>query len=191
MVLLRMVTITVVTVTMVPVTMVPHMAASQLKIEASVASNSGLFQLQVARSLAAQLAIAVGNIHDHGYVHGDLYLGNVLLQLLSGLDYPSEEQLYEKFGAPEPKPAQRDGTPLPPGVTSHVISPVWLGEPSEKIALADAKLVPADFGVAFCPSQESRYESHTPLEIRTPEARFEPTKPLSFASDIWSLACSI
>ena len=32
--------------------------------------------------------------------------------------------------------------------------------------------------------------SHTPLEIRPPEAHFEPTEPLSFPSDIWSLACT-
>ena len=45
--------------------------------------------------------------------------------------------------------------------------------------------------MAFCPAQESRFESYTPLEIRPPEARFEPTKPPSFASDIWSLGCVI
>ncbi|ODM16932.1 hypothetical protein SI65_07897 [Aspergillus cristatus] len=49
----------------------------------------------------------------------------------------------------------------------------------------------SDFGEAFSPSHELKYESHTPLAIRPPEARFEPTKPLSFSSDIWSLACTI
>jgi len=34
------------------------------------ASNSGVFQLEVAQSLAAQLAIAVAYIHNLGYVHG-------------------------------------------------------------------------------------------------------------------------
>lgn len=34
------------------------------------ASNHGLFQLQVARALAAQLAVAVKQIHDQKYVHG-------------------------------------------------------------------------------------------------------------------------
>jgi hypothetical protein len=49
----------------------------------------------------------------------------------------------------------------------------------------------ADFGVAFWPSEEARFKSYTPLEIRPPEARFEPDIPLSFASDIWSLGCII
>ncbi|TQN73124.1 Serine/threonine-protein kinase spk-1 [Colletotrichum shisoi] len=66
--------------------------------DAKGASACGLFQLGVARSLAGQVATAVANTHDEGYVHG---------------------------------------------------------------------------------------------EIRPPEARFEPLKPLSFASDIWSLACTI
>ncbi|KAK6227647.1 hypothetical protein QIS74_01202 [Colletotrichum tabaci] len=86
--------------------------------DAKGVSASGLFQIDVARSLAGQVATAVANTHDKGYVHGD-------------------------------------------------------------------------FGMAFCPGQESRFESYTPLEIRPPEARFEPLKPLSFASDIWSLACTI
>ncbi|PNY27326.1 Protein kinase domain protein [Tolypocladium capitatum] len=165
------------------------------------ASTSGLFQLQVARALAAQLAIAVARINDQKYVHGvhiltipptDLHLGNVLLHLPSGLDHLSEEQLNDKFGAPETEPVVRlDGQPLSPNVPSHAISPVWLGEPSENIVLSDAKLLLVDFGVAFRPSEESRLQSYTPLEIRPPKARFEPTTPLSFASDIWSLACII
>lgn len=57
--------------------------------------------------------------------------------------------------------------------------------------LSNAKLMLVDFGVAFRPSEELRLQSYTPLEIRPPEARFEPTTPLSFASDIWSLACTI
>lgn len=39
-----------------------------------------LFQLNVARALAAQLAIAVEYVHSQGFVHGDLHLGNILLE---------------------------------------------------------------------------------------------------------------
>ncbi|KAM4055121.1 kinase [Hirsutella rhossiliensis] len=129
-----------------------------------------------ARALPAQLAIAVARVHDQKYVHGDLHLGNILLHLPSGLNHLSEEQLYHKFGPPEPEPIIRlDGKPISPNIPSHAISPLLL----------------VDFGVAFRPSEESRFQSYTPLEIRPPEARFEPTTPLSFASDIWSLACTI
>ncbi|GJC92837.1 protein kinase domain protein [Colletotrichum higginsianum] len=160
--------------------------------DAKGVSACGLFQLDVARSLAGQVVTAVANTHDKGYVHGDLHLGNILLQLPSRLDRLSEEQLYGEFGSPDPEPVRMaDGKPLAPGVPSHVFSPVWLGEASEKLSVLEAKVLVADFGVAFCPGQESRFESYTPLEIRPPEARFEPSKPLSFASDIWSLACTI
>ncbi|OKP11832.1 hypothetical protein PENSUB_2698 [Penicillium subrubescens] len=72
-----------------------------------------------------------------------------------------------------------------------VYLPIWLGEASEKIALPEARIILSDFGEAFSPAQETRYDSHTPLLIRPPEARFEPNKPLTFSSDIWTLACTI
>jgi serine/threonine-protein kinase SRPK3 len=151
-----------------------------------------LFQLDVARALAAQLAIVVDYIHAQGIVHGDLHLGNILLRMPPNLDQLSVERLYEKYGAPELDPVVRlDGKPLPPGVPSHGIAAVWLGEASEKITLAEARILLTDFGEAFSYSKELKYESHTPLVIRPPEARFEPTKSLSPSSDIWTLACSI
>ncbi|KAK4142924.1 kinase-like domain-containing protein, partial [Dichotomopilus funicola] len=156
------------------------------------ASFCCLFQLDVARSLAAQLVIAIAHAHERGVVHGDLHLGNILLRLPTGLDGLSTEQLYEKYRAPEPEPVVRlDGKPLPPGVPSCGVPPMWLGDQCERILLSDAKLLLADFGVAFRPSSEQRYQSHTPLELRPPEARFEPTTPLSFPSDVWSLGCTI
>ncbi|EEY15839.1 protein kinase domain-containing protein [Verticillium alfalfae VaMs.102] len=84
-----------------------------------------------------------------------------------------------------------DGQPLPPGVPPHVYPPIWLGKPGDEVTLPEAKLVLADFGTAFCPAQESRFEFYTPLQIRRPQARFEPITPLSYASDIWSLGCVI
>ncbi|TQN65402.1 Serine/threonine-protein kinase spk-1 [Colletotrichum shisoi] len=149
--------------------------------------GSGPFQLCVARSLAAQLAMAVAYVHHLGCVHGDIHMGNILLQLPS-LDHLSPKQLYEELDPPEPEPVVRvDGQPLSPGVPPHVYPPIWLGKPGDEFTLLEVKLVLADFGTAFCPAQESRFESYTPLQIRPPEARFEPTTPLSYASDIWSL----
>ncbi|ROT34705.1 kinase-like protein [Sodiomyces alkalinus F11] len=129
--------------------------------------GSGPFQLQVARSLAAQLVMAVSYVHHLGYVHGGEYIY-----------------------LPEPV-VRVDGQPLSPGVPPHVYPPIWLGKTGQEFTLPEARLVLADFGTAFCPAQESRFESYTPLQIRPPEARFEPTTPLSYASDIWSLGCVI
>ncbi|KAK7407827.1 hypothetical protein QQX98_009998 [Neonectria punicea] len=160
--------------------------------DAKDSSISCLFQLQVARALAAQLAIAVVQIHDLGYVHGSLHLNNIRLHFPPDLDRLSEEQLYDKFGEPEHKPIiPLKGKSISPNIPSHAISAVWLGEPSEDMSLSDAHLMLAGFEAAFRPSEESRLQSSTPLEIRPPEACFEPTTPLSFPSDIWTLGCTI
>ena len=45
-------------------------ALARCSLSATGASDFGLFQLQVARSLAGQLALAVAFIHSVGYVHG-------------------------------------------------------------------------------------------------------------------------
>lgn len=151
-----------------------------------------LFQLEVARVLAAQLVIAVHYIHSRGFVHGDLHRGNILLQLPREFGQLSTEKLYEQYGEPVLEPVNRlDGQKLPPGVPQYGILPIWLGEASENITLPEARMILSDFGEAFSPAREMKYESHTPLLIRPPEARFEPTKPLTFSSDIWTLACTI
>lgn len=122
----------------------------------------------------------------------DLHLGNVLLRLPFNFSRLSDEQLYEKYGAPELEPVIRlDHEDLLPGVPSHAISPAWFGEPSEKVTFPESNILLSDFGESFSPSQELRYESHTPISIRPPETRFEPGMPLSFSSDIWTLACAI
>lgn len=151
-----------------------------------------LFQLDVARALAAQLVLAVDYVHSQGIVHGDLHLGNILLKVPPSFDQLSPEQLYEEYGAPELEPViHLDGDPLPPGVPSYGVAPIWLGEASEKIMLAEARILLSDFGEAFSYPKELKYTSRTPLVIRPPEAWFEPESPLSFQSDIWSLACTI
>lgn len=101
--------------------------------------------------------------------------------------------MYDAFDHPDPEPVSRvDGQPLTsPNVPKHVYLPIWLGQPGNEIMLPEAKILLADFGTAFCPARETRVESFTPLQIRPPEARFEPKKPLSYSSDIWSLGCMI
>ncbi|EHA26968.1 hypothetical protein ASPNIDRAFT_172257 [Aspergillus niger ATCC 1015] len=150
-----------------------------------------LFQLEVGRAIAAQLMIAVQYIHSQGIVHGDLHRGNTLLRLSRDFDELSTEMLYEKYGEPILEPVNRlDGQEIPPEVPQHGVIPLWLGEASEDVTLPEAKVLVSDFGEAFCPSHEQKFESHT-LVVRPPEARFEPTQPLTFSSDIWTLACTM
>ncbi|KAE8321638.1 kinase-like domain-containing protein [Aspergillus sergii] len=171
------------------VTSPARMSVSDAKKESWIS----LFQLEVARAIAAQLVIAVQYIHSQGFVHGDLHRGNVLFLPSREFTKLPTETIYKEYGEPESEPISRlDGQKLPStGVPEYGVVPIWLGETSENITLPESRILLSDFGEAFSPAQEERFESHTPLLIRPPEARFEPTKSPTFSSDIWSLACTI
>ncbi|KAG5991677.1 hypothetical protein E4U52_003437 [Claviceps spartinae] len=176
----------------------------------------GLFPLDVARSFAAQLVIALSIVHKRGFAHGgellrkflefsqdpqlisarvlDLHLGNLFLQLTSSLDSLSVEQLYELYGEPDKEPVvclNPEAASKHPSVPSYVVSSACLGIPSGCVKLAEAKLVLGDFGVAFRSDEESQDGSHATAFMRPPESRFNPERPLTFASDIWSLGYAI
>ncbi|KAE8366542.1 kinase-like domain-containing protein [Aspergillus caelatus] len=151
-----------------------------------------LFQIDEARALAAQFVLTVDYVHTQGIIHGDIHMGNILLKSILELDLLSIDQLYEKYGVPKLDPViHLGGKPLPPAVPSHGIAPLWLGVTSEDITLPEARALLRDFGEVFLYLKQENYESHAPLAVRPPEARFEPNKPLSFPSDIWTLACTI
>ncbi|KAG6174145.1 hypothetical protein E4U27_006595 [Claviceps purpurea] len=158
------------------------------------AARSGFFQLDVARSFAAQLVKALSIVHEGGFAHGDLHLGNLFLQLPSSLDNLTVEQLYERYGEPDKEPVvclDPGAASNHPSVPSYAVHSVRLGLPGDRINLGEAKIILSDFGVAFRPDEESRFVSHVPAVLRPPESQFESEVPLTFASDIWSLGCVI
>ena len=83
-----------------------------------------------------------------------------------------------------------DGNPLPNGVPTHVFPPGWFGVRSDGIAFGEEKIILSDFGESFNPHKTPRFSSKTLPLLQPPEARFSD-EPLSFASDIWTLACTI
>lgn len=122
----------------------------------------------------------------------DIHLGNILLRLPLSIDRFSPDQFYARYSPPKFEPVVRlDNQPLPLGVPSHGIMPVWLGKDSELISLSETRILLSDFGESFQPSATSRYHSNTPVLSSPPELNFEPKKPLSFPADIWSLGCTI
>lgn len=152
----------------------------------------GLFRLDVARAMAAQLVIAVAHVHEKGIVHGDVNLKNVVLRLPLDINELSVEALYEKFGEPVRVPVVRaDGNQLNSGVPSDCIKPVWLGKTSDEIILSDAKIMLIDFGESYIPDLRARHESNAPPTHQPPEALWDKETPMSFPSDIWTLACSL
>ena len=124
----------------------------------------------------------------------DIHLDNVLLRLPSGFDDLSIEQFYEKYGKPETVPVtQCSGKPLPPNVPAKAVVPLFLGKSADQLTLPEAHLLLSDFGEAFAPASDIRLgqDCHTPPAFRAPEAKFQPKSPLSYSSDIWSLATAI
>ncbi|KAG2416905.1 hypothetical protein HFD88_008122 [Aspergillus terreus] len=153
-----------------------------------------LFPLGVTRALAYHLTLAIAYTHSQGYVHGDVHLRNILVQLPSPLDHLSIEQFYKTYGEPETiQITHRDGKPLPPNIPARAVLPLSLGKAAEEFTLTDARVLLSDFGESFNPTNNSHRgeDCHTPLASRPPEALFQPKAPLSFSADIWSLATPI
>lgn len=81
--------------------------------------------------------------------------------------------------------------PLPVGVPTHGVVSVWLGKKSSLLSLSEANIFLSDFGVSYMPSETTRLYSSIPLAFTPPESEFQPEIPLSFSSDVWSLACTV
>lgn len=113
-----------------------------------------------------------------------------MIKLPSNFDNLSIKELYERYGEPI---TRCDGRPLTPNIPAQAVKPLFLGKYAETMTLADVRPLLSDFGEAFAPASEVRLgqECHTPPAFRSPEARFEPQKPLTYSSDIWSLATAI
>ncbi|RHZ55748.1 uncharacterized protein CDV56_105154 [Aspergillus thermomutatus] len=159
--------------------------------DAREASTVGLFRPKVAQSIIAQLIRGVAFLHSQDIVHGDLHLGNVLVQFPKAIDSFSTSELYERFGEPESEAVVRlDGKPLSNSVPARVFIPGWFGVRSDDIVLGEEKIILSDFGESFNPHKTVRFSSKTLPLLQPPEARFSD-EPLSFASDIWTLACTI
>ncbi|KAL4934690.1 uncharacterized protein BDV17DRAFT_286375 [Aspergillus undulatus] len=126
-----------------------------------------------ARVIAAQLVLGVQFIHSQGTVHGDLYPGNILLQLPPDMVNMNFQQLRAKIPEPEKELIVReDGAPFDPGVPPELVIPIWLGIDSDQMTLEDASIKIADFGEVFDPREDNQYKSHTPLLLAPSESRF-------------------
>ena len=131
---------------------------------------------------------------DIHFLDLDIHLNNILVKLPSSFDDLSIKQLYEKYGEPETVPVTRcDGEPLTSNAPTEAVIPLFLGKYAEKFTLSDVRPLLSDFGEAFSPASETRLgkDCHTPQAFRAPEAKFEARSPLSYPSDIWSLATAI
>ncbi|CAI7621165.1 unnamed protein product [Penicillium glandicola] len=106
------------------------------------------------------------------------------------IDHLSTSEPHEKLGNPEPEAIVRlNGKPLTDGVPAQVFIPGWFGVRSDDIEFGEG-ITLSDFGESFNPHISPKFSSKTLPLLQPPEARFSD-EPLSFASDIWTLACTI
>ncbi|RAL10225.1 kinase domain-containing protein [Aspergillus homomorphus CBS 101889] len=150
------------------------LAARMSLFDTKEASTFGLLQPRVAQSIIAQLLRGVAFLHN-------LHLGNILVDFPEAIDHLSTSELYERYGEPEPEDVARvDGKPLQHGVPARGFLRCWLGVRSNELVLGEDRVTLSDFG----------FSSKTLPFLQIPEAKFSDA-PLSFASDIWTLACTI
>ncbi|KAB8245341.1 kinase domain-containing protein [Aspergillus flavus] len=140
--------------------------------DAKEASTFGLFRPKLIRGAAF--------LHSESIVHSDLHLGNILVQFPDAIDRLSTVRGH----------IRRDGKPLSNGVSAHVFIPGWFGVPSDDLVFGEEKIILSDFGESFNPHKTPRFSSKTLPLLQPPEAIFSD-EPLSFASGIWTLACTI
>jgi serine/threonine protein kinase len=122
----------------------------------------------------------------------DLHEGNTLFRLSSPIDDLTLDQLYKKYGKPVLEEVERqDGKPLDPWVPTHGVVAIWFGQASEAVSLADSRIFLIDYSESSQPAVDGPKPSHTPLILRSPELLLNQTSPVSFAAEIWSLACAV
>ncbi|KAJ6036718.1 protein kinase-like protein [Penicillium herquei] len=144
------------------------------------------FSVEVARSLVAQLIHAVAYIHSRGIVHGGETTD-------PSLHMP---EFYRHYGEPISERLERyDEGPLTPGVPTHITEPIWLRKIAHKFTVPEARLLLSDFGEASHSTIKKEpklgKDCKSPRYCLPPKAYFEPGKPLSFTTDIWTVACAI
>ncbi|KAF2802448.1 kinase-like protein [Mytilinidion resinicola] len=144
------------------------------------------FPMPVARSIAAQVLLGLDYIHSCGIIHGDLHLGNILIEI-PGLDQLPEDEIYFHLGKPEKQPLERrDGLPLGPEAPAYSVSSAML-EVGCGTEVDHPKILISDFGESFLVTDKDK-ELHTSVILRPPEAFFE--EHIGPKADIWTMTWS-
>ncbi|KAI3322697.1 kinase-like protein [Xylariaceae sp. AK1471] len=137
-----------------------------------------------ARTVCAQIAQAVGYLHQSGVCHGDLKPDNVMMEV-RGLDDLDKAQLLELLGEPETHEVETEsGDPPAPRAPEYVVRPsenFWWKD----ITSSSAAII--DFGASFLTSDPPESNDMS-LGYAAPEVIWHKTFQPGPHSDIWSLA---
>ncbi|RAQ67005.1 hypothetical protein COH21_006304 [Aspergillus flavus] len=140
--------------------------------DAKEASTFGLFRPKVAQSITAQLSSFVGR---HSFTVKVLFIA-----FPDAIDRLSTSELYKLFGEPE-------SGAIFVVMASHC---QMAYRRIDDLVFGEEKIILSDFGESFNPHKTPRFSSKTLPLLQPPEAIFSD-EPLSFASGIWTLACTI
>lgn len=141
--------------------------------------------LSPARLLASQLFQAVRYMHTCNIGHGDLYTGNILLQLDS-FDSWSDEEVYHCLGDPVQETIHRiNGEPVDKCAPQYIVHPGDLSRLEARMLLSKVLII--DFGQAYFLDKAPKFTT-SPSQFSPPENIFR--QGISPASDIWALGCN-
>ncbi|KAK7441002.1 hypothetical protein VKT23_016783 [Stygiomarasmius scandens] len=164
----------------------------------SITDTPDLIRKQ-ARQICRQIVQGVAFLHNHGVTHGDIHTGNIGIRLPT-LEKHSEDDILNYFGPPEISPIlTRQPLPqadaLPPYLTPSIPLACYFKERDALFAESSLQVEIIDLGSAQT-VDEFPCLSCTPAAVCAPEIMFKrvalKTNGLAtFASDIWSLACTL
>lgn len=142
---------------------------------------------QLLKDICFRLRLAMRFIHRQGVCHGDFRPDNIVFQLVPGVEKWTDSEVYANLGEPElVQVIKRTGGEFDAGVPEHLVARMnfHLGN-----GFCSTRIAVVDFGVAYKVHKAPK-SSGIPLAYAPPEDIFI-TKQMDFASDIWSLACTI
>ena len=139
----------------------------------------------VARELGLKIAQALKQLHDAGVVYGDLGANNVLLRLVD-IDSWTTEELYGRFGHPEPDEIQTaDGRPLDDHAPKSVYYSLRF---LDHIEYLKPEIAFVDLAEGRLTTEPREKASGWSVQYTAPETLWFQEMQDQM-SDIWALAC--
>ncbi|KAF9007087.1 kinase-like domain-containing protein [Cyathus striatus] len=144
----------------------------------------------LAKKVAAQIALGVAYLHECGIAHGDLHFGNVTFYTRE-LQHASLPELMEIYGEPVVKPLT-NGSSFGPYPSEAVLVPPASGP--LKLCFSskgEVHIKICDFGESSFYTSQAAFQLptlHIPRVFAAPEVIFGDTFSATPAMDIWALA---
>ncbi|KAH7916656.1 CMGC/SRPK protein kinase [Hygrophoropsis aurantiaca] len=145
---------------------------------------------ELARKVAKQAATVIERMHAAGFVHGDITTSNLLFKISDDAQRWSDREVYTMLGQPVTEVVvTRNGGPPEPCAPRELVEAVDVSCLMLSSLLQES-IVVTDFGQSFSVDRIPKdYVPATVLYCTPPEVFFD--SEISFASDVWMLACTI